>query len=81
MKSYYPGLAILCSLISSHGIAAAMDQSGQSLLPFLEVGHYFEASITAADPEVSGRTLGTRSDLINSGVDDYSTDNISQSFQ
>lgn len=81
MKSYYPGLAILCSLISSHGIAAAIDQSGQSLLPFLEVGHYFEASITAADPEVSGRTLGTRSDLINSGVDDYSTDNISQSFQ
>ncbi|MGS0705088.1 outer membrane protein transport protein [Acinetobacter sp. ANC 3781] len=81
MKSYYPGLAILCSLISSHGIAAAIDQSGQSLLPFLEVGHYFEASITAADPEVSGRTLDTRSDLINSGVDDYSTDNISQSFQ
>lgn len=81
MKSYYPGLAILCSLISSHGIAAAMDQSGQSLLPFLEVGHYFEASITAADPEVSGRTLGTRSDLINSGVEDYSTENISQSFQ
>ena len=81
MKSYYPGLAILCSLISSHGIAAAIDQSGQSLLPSLEVGHYFEASITAADPEVSGRTLGTRSDLINSGVDDYSTDNISQSFQ
>ena len=57
MKRYYPGLAILCSLISSHSLAATMDQSGQSVLPFLESGHYFEASITAADPEVSGHTL------------------------
>ncbi|WP_407304340.1 outer membrane protein transport protein [Acinetobacter sp.] len=81
MGRYYPGLTILCSLISSHGMAAALDQSGQSLLPFLESGHYFEASITAADPEVSGHTLGTRPDLVNSGVKDYSTDNISQNFQ
>ena len=56
MERYYPRLAILCSLISSHSMAAAMDQSGQSLLPFLEAGHYFEASISAADPEVSGHT-------------------------
>ena len=81
MQRYYPKLAILCSLISSHGMAAAMDQSGQSLLPFLEAGHYFEASISAADPEVSGRTLGTRPDLVSSESDDYSTDNIRQNFQ
>ncbi|TCB54777.1 outer membrane protein transport protein [Acinetobacter terrestris] len=81
MQRYYPKLAILCSLISSHGMAAAMDQSGQSVLPFLEAGHYFEASISAADPEVSGRTLGTRPDLVSSESDDYSTDNIRQNFQ
>ncbi|TCB48826.1 transporter [Acinetobacter sp. ANC 4779] len=81
MERYYPRLAILCSLISSHSMAAALDQSGQSLLPFLEVGHYFEASLNAADPEVSGHTLGTRPDLVNSGVDDYSTNNVSQNFQ
>ena len=81
MKRYYPGLAILCSLISSHSLAATMDQSGQSVLPFLEAGHYFEASISAADPEVSGHTLGTRPDLVSSESDDYSTDNIRQNFQ
>ncbi|WP_166168272.1 outer membrane protein transport protein [Acinetobacter sp. SA01] len=81
MKRYYPRLAILCSLISSHSLAAAMDQSGQSVLPFLESGHYFEASITAADPEVSGHTLGSRPDLVNPDSADNTTDNIAQNFQ
>ncbi|CAB1212555.1 outer membrane protein transport protein [Acinetobacter bouvetii] len=81
MKAYYPRLAILCSLISSHSMAAAMDQSGQSVLPFLEPGHYFEATITAADPEISGHTLDSRPDLATPNSDDHSTDNIAKNFQ
>ena len=81
MKYHAPLLMVFCSVFTAHGFAAAMDQSGQSILPFLENGHYFEASISAADPEVSGRTLETRPDYVIPGVTDYSTDDIAQSFQ
>jgi len=53
------GLApIMCGiigvLISDYTQASALDQSGQSILPFLENGHYFEVNAFAVDASVSG---------------------------
>lgn len=36
-------------------IAAALDRSGQPILPFLQDGNYFEVSAFALDPHVSGK--------------------------
>ncbi|WP_436863537.1 OmpP1/FadL family transporter [Acinetobacter haemolyticus] len=44
-------------------IHAAMDQSGQSILPFLENGNYTEFGIVAVDPTVSGK-VRNREDLV-----------------
>lgn len=35
--------------------AAAIDRSGQSILPFLQKGNYFEAGYSVLDPNVSGK--------------------------
>ncbi|MBP4065360.1 outer membrane protein transport protein [Acinetobacter baumannii] len=39
---------------SAYSQASALDQSGQSILPFLEAGNYAEANAYAIDPSVSG---------------------------
>ncbi|PKF31667.1 outer membrane protein transport protein [Acinetobacter sp. C26M] len=45
-------------------INAAMDQSGQSIMPFLESGNYTEFGIVVVDPSVSGK-VRNRQDLVN----------------
>ncbi|MFC6629185.1 outer membrane protein transport protein [Acinetobacter beijerinckii] len=40
--------------LSTHTYASALDQSGQSILPFLESGNYFEANVFAVDASISG---------------------------
>jgi len=48
--------ALLLSLLpTTSAFAAALDRSGQSIAPFLQVGNYFEAGISVLDPEVSGK--------------------------
>ena len=46
-------LGSVCILPMIKVNAAAMDQSGQSILPFLEKGNYSEAGVVIADPHVS----------------------------
>lgn len=46
--------SIVGLLLSGHGKASALDQSGQSILPFLENGNYFEANAFAVDASISG---------------------------
>lgn len=48
-------IAMLLSTVPTAGaFAAAMDRSGQSIAAFLQPGNYFEAGISALDPNVSG---------------------------
>lgn len=47
------GLCGIC--ISTLNHAAALDQSGQSILPFLENGNYVEVNATAVDADISGK--------------------------
>ncbi|NUF85733.1 OmpP1/FadL family transporter [Acinetobacter seifertii] len=48
---------------SSYSHASALEQSGQSILPFLEAGNYAEANAFAIDPSVSG-VVHDRPDLV-----------------
>ena len=48
-------LGSLCVLPVAEVYAAAMDQSGQSILPFLENGNYAEAGMVIADVKISGQ--------------------------
>ncbi len=60
-----------------------MDQSGQSVLPFLESGHYFEASISLL-PILSVRTYLRFTSRFWSNPDDSAdntTENIAETFQ
>lgn len=59
--------------------ASALDQSGQSILPFLETGHYAEVSIASVDPDISGK-IRSRPDLV-SDVTNFNTGNMGNSFQ
>ncbi|RSE35767.1 transporter [Acinetobacter junii] len=47
-------LSAMVMALSTHTYASALDQSGQSILPFLESGNYFEANAFAVDASVSG---------------------------
>ena len=49
MKWTYQILGTICLLPASHIYAAAVEQSGQSILPFLEEGNYFEVGLYALD--------------------------------
>ncbi len=64
-----------CSLIH----ASALDQSGQSILPFLETGYYAEVSIASVDPDISGK-IRNRPDLV-SDATNLNTGNMGNSFQ
>lgn len=48
---------------NSHSHASALEQSGQSILPFLETGNYAEVNAFAIDPSVSG-VVHDRPDLV-----------------
>lgn len=67
-----------CS-ISNNIQASALDQSGQSILPFLESGNYFEFNAFAVDSSISG-VVHDRSDLVRDGQS-RDTGNIGKSSQ
>ncbi|CAM0766238.1 outer membrane protein transport protein [Acinetobacter baumannii] len=55
-------LSVIGVVFSSYSRASALEQSGQSILPFLEAGNYAEANAFAVDPSVSG-VIHDRPDL------------------
>lgn len=59
-------------------VNAALDRSGQSVLPFLEDGNYSEFGITVVDPNISG-TVKNRLDLIEDSSD-LNLGKVSNSF-
>lgn len=55
----------ICTIFTSAvNHASALDQSGQSILPFLENGNYVEVNATAVDPDISGK-IRNRPELVN----------------
>nr|WP_314371136.1 outer membrane protein transport protein [uncultured Acinetobacter sp.] len=63
MKSGLMIFSVIGICFSSYSHASALDQSGQSILPFLEAGNYAEANAFAVDPSVSG-VVHDRPDLV-----------------
>ncbi len=62
MKIIYLIIGGICILPITQ-INAAMDQSGQSILPFLEKGNYTEFGLVVVDPSISGK-VRDREDLV-----------------
>ncbi|MDC4620948.1 transporter [Acinetobacter baumannii] len=56
-------LGVLGVFVSNISHASALEQSGQSILPFLENGNYAEANLFAVDSSVSG-VVNDRADLV-----------------
>ncbi|MDC4648683.1 transporter [Acinetobacter baumannii] len=56
-------LGVLGVFLSNISHASALEQSGQSILPFLENGNYAEANLFAVDSSVSG-VVNDRADLV-----------------
>ncbi|EPK3777799.1 transporter [Acinetobacter baumannii] len=56
-------IGMLAVFVSNIGHASALEQSGQSILPFLENGNYAEANFFAVDSSVSG-IVNDRADLV-----------------
>ncbi|NUF17031.1 OmpP1/FadL family transporter [Acinetobacter lactucae] len=56
-------LSVVGVFFSGYSHASALEQSGQSILPFLEAGNYAEANAFAIDPSVSG-VVHDRPDLV-----------------
>ena len=56
-------LGSLCVFPAMYVHAAAMDQSGQSILAFLESGNYAEGGLIIGDPNISGK-LKNRPELL-----------------
>lgn len=54
MKKNIIAVSILSFMGVNSAFAAALDRSGQPILPFLQDGNYFEVSAFALDPHVSG---------------------------
>jgi long-subunit fatty acid transport protein len=75
-----PILIGICALFASTvNHAAALDQSGQSILAFLENGNYVEVSATAVDPDISGK-IRNRPELVND-PQNLNSGNMGNSFQ
>lgn len=75
-----PILIGICALFASTANhAAALDQSGQSILAFLENGNYVEVSATAVDPDISGK-IRNRPELVND-PQNLNSGNMGNSFQ
>lgn len=66
-RIYFKSLCVFISAFGSFAStmihASALEQSGQSILPFLENGNYAEANIFAIDSSVSG-IVNDRADLV-----------------
>lgn len=73
-------LSMMSIFASTYSHSAAMDQSGQSILAFLEEKNYFEANATTIDPDISGK-VRDRPDLVNADSRDLGTGDMAQSFQ
>lgn len=71
-------LGIFGICISTLNHAAALDQSGQTILPFLENGNYVEVNATAVDPDISG-TIRNRPELVND-PNNLNSGNMGNSF-
>ena len=70
----------ICTIFTSAvNHASALDQSGQSILPFLENGNYVEVNVTAVDPDISGK-IRNRPELVND-QQNLNTGNMGNSFQ
>lgn len=54
LKSGLMIFSVISVFFSSYSQASALDQSGQSILPFLEAGNYIEVNAFAVDPSISG---------------------------
>lgn len=63
----------------SNVYASALDESGQSILPFLEKGNYAEANIFVIDPKISGKVRNNPQLVDN--PQDLRTGDMAQSFQ
>ena len=62
---------ILAALPTAGAFAAALDRSGQSISAFLQPGNYFEAGLSALDPDVSGKAKANGSSISDMGDDYY----------
>lgn len=75
MKLKHLSTAMILATLPATGVfAAALDRSGQSMSAFFQPGNYFEAGITALDPDVSGKEAGTsatRRNISDMGEDYY----------
>lgn len=65
--------------VTGYSHASALEQSGQSILPFLEEGNYAEMNVFAVDPKVSG-IVRDRPDLVR-GAQSRNTGDIAKSTQ
>jgi len=54
LKSGLMIFSVIGICFSNYSHASALDQSGQSILPFLETGNYIEVNAFAVDPSISG---------------------------
>lgn len=79
MKWTHQILGTLCLLPASHIYAAAVEQSGQSILPFLEEGNYFEVGLYALDSSISG-VIKDRADIVRNN-ENRETGDIGQNTQ
>ena len=73
-------LSMLTIFPTAYSHSAAMDQSGQSILAFLEDKNYVEGSIAVVDPDVTGN-VRNRADLVSAGSTDLTTGDMAESFQ
>jgi long-chain fatty acid transport protein len=75
MKLKHLSTAMILATLPATGVfAAALDRSGQSMSAFFQPGNYFEAGISALDPDVSGKEAGssaTRRDIGDMANDYY----------
>jgi len=71
-------LGIFGICISTLNHASALDQSGQTILPFLENGNYVEVNAIAVDPDISG-TIRNRPELVND-PNNLNSGNMGNSF-
>lgn len=55
--------SVVSVIFSGYSHASALEQSGQSILPFLETGNYAEINAVAIDPSISG-VVHDRPDLV-----------------
>nr|WP_227554510.1 outer membrane protein transport protein [Acinetobacter courvalinii] len=78
-KQYLKLFILLASCFSSDSYASALEQSGQSILPFLENGNYAEMNIFAVDSSVAG-IVRDRADLVRNNQK-RNTGNIAENTQ